>query len=97
MLSYSTGQFKFGVTFLGCEKLLSKNIRLTIYRTLILSVVLYGHETWSLILRAESRLRLFENRMLRIFGPKTDGVTEKWRKLRKALNDLHCSLMICTA
>jgi hypothetical protein len=91
MLSYSTGQCKFGETFLECEKLLSKNIQLKIYRTIILSGVLYGYETSSLIMRAERRLRLFENRMLRIFGPKTDGVTGKWRKLRKGLNDLYSS------
>jgi len=47
-----------------------------------LSVVLYGCETWWLTLRKESKLRVFENRVLsRIFGPKRDGVTEEWRKL----------------
>jgi len=46
-----------------------------INRTIILPVVLYGHETWSLILREESRMRLFENSVLRrIFGPKRDEV-----------------------
>ena len=45
--------------------------------TIILPVVLYGCETWSLILREESRLRVFENRVLRIFGPKRDEVTEE--------------------
>ena len=55
--------------------------------------VLYGCETWSLTLREERRLRVFENRMLRrIFGPKRDEVTEEWRKLyNEELNDLHCS------
>jgi hypothetical protein len=44
------------------------------YKTIILPVVLYGCETWSLTLREEQRLRVFENRVLRqIFGPKTDG------------------------
>jgi hypothetical protein len=49
----------------------SKNIKIRIYRTIILPVVLYGCETWSLTLRVEHRLRVFENRLLRrIFGPK---------------------------
>jgi len=88
MLSYSAGQCKFGKTFPKCGKSLSKNIQLKIYRIIILSVVLYGCETWSLILREERRLRVFENRVLRrIFGPKTDEVTGEWRKLRKELND----------
>jgi hypothetical protein len=47
-------------------------------------LVLYGCETLSLTLREEHRLRVFENRVLRrIFGPKRDGVTRKWRKLNK--------------
>ena len=55
--------------------LLSKNLKIKIYRTIILHVVLYGCETWSLTLREERRLRVFENRVLRrIFGPKRDGV-----------------------
>ena len=58
------------------SSLLSKNLKIKIYRTIILSVVLYGCETWSLTLREEHRLRVFENRVLRrIFGPKRDGVT----------------------
>jgi len=63
------------------------------YRTVILSVVLYGCETWSLSLREERRLRVFENRVLRrIFGPKRDEVTGEWRKLHnEELNDLYCS------
>ena len=54
-------------------------------------VVLYGCETWSLILREERRLRVFENRVLmRIFGPKRDEVTGEWRKLHNAeLNNLY--------
>ena len=56
--------------------LLSKYLKIKIYRTIILPVVLYGCETWSLTLREERRLRVFENRMLRrIFGPKRDEVT----------------------
>jgi hypothetical protein len=57
-----------------------KNLKIKIYKTVILPVVLYGCETWSLTLREEYRLRIFENRVLRIFGPKReeDG---SWRKL----------------
>ena len=52
--------------------------------TIILPVVLYGCETWSLTLREERRLRVFENRVLRrVFGPKRDEVIGKWRKLHK--------------
>jgi hypothetical protein len=54
----------------------SKNLKIKIYRTTILPVVLYGCETWSLTLREERRLRVFENRVLRgVFGPKRDDVT----------------------
>jgi hypothetical protein len=57
-------------------RLLSKNLNIKIYETIILLVVLYGCETWSLTLREEHRLRVFENRVLRrIFGPKRDEVT----------------------
>jgi len=62
--------------------LLSKNINIKIFRTIILPVVLYGCGTWSLTLREERRLRLFENRVLRrIFGPKQDEIIGDWRKL----------------
>ena len=56
-------------------------------------MVLHGCETWSLTLREESRLRVFENRLLRrLFGPKRDEITREWRKLHnKELNDLYCS------
>jgi hypothetical protein len=61
------------------SSLLSKNTKIKIYRTIILSVVLYGCETWSLTLREEHRLNVFENRVLRrIFGPKRDEVTGEW-------------------
>ena len=68
---------------------LSKNLKIKIYRIIILLVVLYGCETWSLTLREKLRLRVFENRVLRgIFGPKTGEVTGEWRKLRnEELND----------
>jgi hypothetical protein len=62
--------------------LLSWNVQVKIYKTIILPVVLYGCETWSLTLREEHRLRVFENKVLkRIFGPKRDEVTREWRKL----------------
>ena len=72
------------------SRLLSKNLKIKIYRTIILPVVLYGCETWSLTLREERRLRVFETRVLRrVFGPKRDEVTGKWRKLRnEELNDV---------
>ena len=58
------------------SRLLSKGLKIKIYRTIILPVVLYGCETWSLKLREERRLRVFENRVLRrAFGPKRDEVT----------------------
>jgi hypothetical protein len=57
-------------------------VKVRIYKTIILPVVLYGCETWSLTVREEHELRVFENRMLwRIFVPKMDGVTGGWRKL----------------
>jgi hypothetical protein len=70
--------------------LLSKNIKIKIYRTIILPVVLYGCEIWSFTLREERRLRVFDNRVLRrIFGLKRD-LTGVWRKLHKEeLNDLY--------
>ena len=73
--------------------LLSKNVKIKIYRTIILPVVLYGCETWSLTLREERRLKVFENKVLRrIFGPERDLVTGEWRKLHnEGLNDLYCS------
>jgi len=62
--------------------LLSKDLKIEIYRIIILPVVLYGCETWSLTFREERRLRVFENRVLRrVFGPKRDEVTGEWRKL----------------
>jgi len=73
--------------------LLSKNLKIKIYRTIILPVVLYGCETWYLTLREERKLRMFENRVLRrIFGPRRDEITEEWRRLHnEELNDLYSS------
>jgi hypothetical protein len=64
-----------------------------IYRTIILPVVMYGCETWSLTLKEERRLRMFENLALRrVFDPKRDEVTGEWRKPHnEVLNDLYSS------
>jgi hypothetical protein len=73
---------------LSSSSLLSKNIKIRICKTISLPVVLYGCETWSLTLREEYRLRVFENRVLRrIFGPQRDEVTGGWRKLHN--EELH--------
>jgi len=71
--------------------LLSKNLKIKIYRTIILPVVPYGCETWSLTLREERRLRVFESRVWRrVFGSKRDEVTGEWRKLHnEELRDLY--------
>ena len=75
------------------SRLLSKNLQIKIYRTIILSVVLYGCEAWSLTLREERKLRVFENMVLRrIFGPRRDEVTVEQRRLHnEELNDLYSS------
>jgi len=75
------------------SRLLSKNLKIKIYRTIILPVVLYGYETWSLTLRQERKLRVFENMVLRrIFGPRRDEAMGEWRRLHnKELNDLYSS------
>jgi hypothetical protein len=73
--------------------LLSKILKIKVYRNIILPVVLYGCEAWSLTLREERRLRVFENRVLRrIFGPKRDEVMGEWRKLHnEEPNNLYSS------
>jgi hypothetical protein len=75
------------------SRLLSRNVKVRIYKTIILPVVLYGRETWSLTVREEHKLRVFENRVLRrIFRPKKDGVTGGWRKLHnEELHNLYSS------
>ena len=85
MLSFGAESFVFLV--------LPKNIKIKIYRTIILPVVLYGCETWSLTLREKRRLWVFDNRVLRrIFGPKRGVGIGKWRKLyNEEFNDLYCS------
>ena len=61
------------------------NIKLKIYKTVILPVILYGCVTWILTLREEKRLQVFENKVLRkIFGPKRDDQTSKWRTLHNS-------------
>jgi hypothetical protein len=74
--------------------LLSRNVKVKISRTIILPVVTCGSETWSLTLRKEHRLRVFENRVIRrMFGPKRDEITGEWRKLHsKELHNL-CSCL----
>jgi len=75
------------------SSLLSKNIKINIYTTIILPVVLYGCEIWLLTLREKRELSVFENRVLRrIFGPKRNEVTGEWRKLHnEELNYLYSS------
>jgi hypothetical protein len=76
--------------------LLFKNLKIKIYKTIIVPVVLYGCETWSLTTREDCRLRVFENRVLRaIFGPTRDKETREWRKLHnEELSELYSSLKI---
>jgi hypothetical protein len=85
LLSFGAESFVFQVA--------TQNTKIRVCRTIILPVVLYGCETWSLTLREEQRLRVFENRMLRrTFGPKRDEATGEWRKLHnEKLNDLYSS------
>jgi hypothetical protein len=75
--------------------LISKNLKIKIYKTVILPLVMYGCETWSLTLEEEHRLRVFENRVLRkIFGPKRQE-DRSWRKLHNdELHNLYSSLNI---
>jgi len=79
------------------SRLLSKNVKINVYRTIILPDVLYGCETWSLTLREERKLRVFENMVLRrIFGPKRDEVTGEWRRLHnEEINDLYSHPILC--
>ncbi|KAJ4449261.1 hypothetical protein ANN_00658 [Periplaneta americana] len=78
----------YSVEKLLSSSLLSKNLKVRIYKAVILPVVLYGCETWTLTLREEHRLRVFENKVLRkIFGAKRDEVTGEWRQLHNT--ELH--------
>jgi len=72
-------------------------LKIKIYKSIILRVVLYGCETWSLTLKEECRLRVFENRILRlIFGPKMDENGEMRRLHDEELHSLYCSPNIIT-
>ena len=75
------------------SRLLSKNLKIKLYRIIILLVVLYRCESWSLTLREEKKLRVFENMVLRrLFGPRRDEVTGEWMRLHnEELNDLYSS------
>ena len=75
------------------SRLLSRKLKIKLYRTIILPVVLYGCKSWSLTLREERKLRVFENMVLSwIFGPRSDEVTGEWRRLHnEELNDLYSS------
>ncbi|KAJ4438846.1 hypothetical protein ANN_14799 [Periplaneta americana] len=78
----------YSVEKLLSSSLLSKNLKVRIYKAVILPVLLYGCETWTLTLREEHRFRVFENKVLRkIFGAKRDEVTGEWRKLHNT--ELH--------
>ena len=67
-------------------------LKINIHWTIILHVLLYGCETWSLKLRDERRVRVFEKRLLRIFGSKKEEVKGEWRKIHnEELNDMYCS------
>ena len=81
----------YSVQNLLSSRLLSKNLKIKIYRTTILPVVLYGCEKWSLTLREERRLMVFENRVLRrVFGSKSGEVIGEWRNLHnEELRDLY--------
>ena len=85
MLSFGAEYFVFHFAI--------QKLKIKAYRTIILPVVLYGCETWSLTLTEERSLRVFENRVLRrIFGPKRDQVIREWRKLHnEELNDMYSS------
>ena len=78
---------------LHASRLISKNLKINIYRTIILPVVLFGCETGPLTSREERKLRVLENMVLRrTFGPRRDEVTGEWRRLHnEELNELYCS------
>ena len=89
-LSFDAESFVFHFTV--------RNVKIKIYRNIIVPIVLYGCETWSLRVREERRLRVFENRVLRkIFGPKRDEGTREWRRLYDELFDIYVSPKIIQA
>jgi len=89
----SGNHYYYSVQNLLSSSLLSKNLKIKIYRIIILPVILYRCETWLLTFREESRLRIFEKRVLRrIFGHERDEVTMEWRKLHnEEINNLYSS------
>ena len=74
MLSFDAEFFVFQVAI--------QKLKIKIYKTTILHVILYGCEAWSLILREERKLRVFENMVLRLFRPRRDEVMGEWRRLQ---------------
>ena len=95
----SGNAFYHSVQNLLSSRLLLKNLKIKIYRTIILPLVLYGCEAWSLTLRKERKQRVFDNMVLRrIFGPRRDEVTGEWRRFHnEELNDLFSSPNIVRA
>jgi hypothetical protein len=88
----SGNAYYYSVHNLLSSRLITKNLKIKIHRTVILLAVLYGCETWSLTFREEHRLRVSENRVLRIFGPRRE-VDGLWRRLRNdELHSLYSSL-----
>ena len=83
--------FYYSVQNLLSSRFLSKILKIKVYRTIILPVVLYGCENWSLIFTEERKMKVFENRVLRrVFEPKKDEVTGEWRKLyNEELRDVY--------
>lgn len=78
----------YSVQKLLTSRLISRKLKLKIYRTVILPVILYGCESWSTTLADEHKLRVFENKVLRkIYGPKRDEMTGEWRRLHN--EELH--------
>ena len=77
------------------SSLLSSNLKIKKHITTVLPVVFYGRETCSPTIREERTVRMFENRVLRVFGPKGDEITREWRKLHnEELNELCSSLLL---
>ena len=99
VIGSGNGQIYIFGEFIWCQcksfvvQVANQKLKIKIYRNIILPVVFYGYETWSLTLREERKPRVFENSVLRrIFGPRRDEVTGEWRRLHnEELNDLYCS------
>jgi hypothetical protein len=87
----SGNAYYYSVQNLLSSRLISKNLKIKIYRTVILPVVLYGCETWSITLREEHRQKVFENRVLRIFGPKREEDGSRRKLHNDELHSLYSS------